>query len=147
MRPLRNCGTPIENSVEHCEECAKLDLPTEAKRAASFNQDYRQRRRDEASAKLNSGESDHEHEVEPITNRLILVGVMATPLLLVLAIAVLAGLTYGVHGFFMATAVESVSILVFLGVIQADHWGSPALFQWPLFVLAISVMALVFMFQ
>lgn len=147
MRPCRNCGTPIENAVEYCEECAKLSLPTEAERAASFHQDYLQRRRDEASARLDSGEIDREHEVELRENRIILAAVIGTPLLLLSAIAVLAGLTCGIHGFFVATAVESVVIMVFLGVIQADHWGPPALFLWPLLVLAISAVALVFLSQ
>jgi hypothetical protein len=99
MRPCGNCGAPIENSVELCDECAKLDLPSEAERAASFNRDYRQRRRDVASSESTLDSDDVGQEVEKVKQR-FLAAVIALPAVLLLPIAILAGVEYGITGFF-----------------------------------------------
>mgnify|MGYP006899616122 CR=1 FL=1 len=112
MRPCRNCGTPIENSAEFCDECAKLDIPTEAERVENQQQKNKRNQRIANGKQVAHRRKTQAAEQEWVAR---ILRVVCVPFLV---IATLVGFQFGLDKFFLATLVESALVLAWFGLLN-----------------------------
>lgn len=139
MRPCQNCGVPIENSQEFCESCSELSLPSKEERAASFEKDYRKRRREEAAQNSDTRPKAGDDAQTRAESQLIIAAI-AIPLILMFTIAVLFGMRYGITGFFFTTMIESLVVLVVMRITSEAFYTASSFFN--LIVVAVFVISL-----
>jgi len=112
MRPCRNCGTGIANSAEFCDECEKLDLPSEAERVEKKQQEARRQRR------IASGTQVARHRKKDVEDQAWVARILRRACIPFLAIAAVVGFNFGLDKFFLTTLIESLLVLAWFGLLN-----------------------------
>lgn len=126
MRPCQNCGTPIENSAEYCEECTKLNLPTESERIERVERQQREdSKKHRRQQRIASGKQVAERRAKDAADQIWVARFLRLLVIPFLLIATWIGFRFGLDKFFLATLVESGLVLAWFGLLnfQIENLG------------------------